>query len=324
MRDLVESFGAWLDSSRSDANAHTLLSALARETLKRCGSADQAQREFDAHELAQAAGLPDCEDFDSSKQKVERAGLIRYYEARTTQAEEHFRLSGLSKGLRPVKRSTGGKHRAQWYLEAYELPITVPAELPSACGGDEVTPFTETVRYDFAPPGSVKPAWWAVPLFSTGSAVTRSPRGVLWAALFVFGILEVLLCTFLFWAFTLLKHPIQTNELAQMASLTGYAWVTWRYQLEPLIRLLDDRMIVAGEFWVGMNETPAQLELAKEGGRKTIRLVRYTAVCPLCAGTLELRYSQGPNRRRIVGCCDEAPHDHVFSFDRVSREGKPL
>jgi hypothetical protein len=324
MRDLIECFKDWLDSSRSDANAHTLLSALTQETLKRCESADPAQREFDAHELAQAAGLPDCDDFEASKQKVERAGLAKYFEARTARAEEYFRGRGLSQGLRPAKRSTGGKHRAQWYLEAYELPSSAPAVPASIDEPDDRVPSTDVVRYDFAPPGSVKPAWWAQPLFSAGSAVTRSPRGVLWAALFFFGIAEILLCLFLLWVFSLLHRSIQTSDLVQVIGLTGYAWLTWRYHLEPLIRLLDDRMIVAGEFWAGMNEKPAQLELAKEGDRKVIRLVRYTAVCPICAGTIELRYAQGANTRRIVGCCDEAPHDHVYSFDRVSREGKHL
>ena len=52
--------------------------------------------------------------------------------------------------------------------------------------------------------------------------------------------------------------------------------------------------------------------------------LRYSAVCPICAGTLELRYSQSPNTRALVGCCNEAPHDHVFSFDRIGRTGSRI
>jgi len=42
------------------------------------------------------------------------------------------------------------------------------------------------------------------------------------------------------------------------------------------------------------------------------------------AGTLELRYAQGPNPGLLVGYCREAPLDHVFSFDRISRMGRRM
>jgi hypothetical protein len=88
--------------------------------------------------------------------------------------------------------------------------------------------------------------------------------------------------------------------------------------------LVDDRIIPAAELWVALKEANAQLELTKDlNDRRRLLLVRYTAVCPVCAGNLELR-SQGPNFRRLVGCCDAAPHDHVFSFDRIRRAGRRI
>ena len=68
-----------------------------------------------------------------------------------------------------------------------------------------------------------------------------------------------------------------------------------------------------------------QLEIALgENKLRRLQLVRYSAVCPVCAGTVELRYAHGANRRRPVGCCSEVPHEHVFSFDRVLRSGRRL
>lgn len=62
--------------------------------------------------------------------------------------------------------------------------------------------------------------------------------------------------------------------------------------LRDWLRLLDDRLIPAAELWVAWNEANAQLELTKDKhDRRCLQLVRYTAVCPICAGTLELRYS---------------------------------
>lgn len=88
---------------------------------------------------------------------------------------------------------------------------------------------------------------------------------------------------------------------------------------------IDDRIALATELWVGWGEEIAQLELGlDENKRRRLQLVRYSAVCPVCAGTVELRYAQGANRRRLVGCCSEVPHEHVFTFDRILRTGRRL
>lgn len=120
-------------------------------------------------------------------------------------------------------------------------------------------------------------------------------------------------------------RPLQTADLALMVLTAGAAWVMWWFWLRPFVWLLDDRITLASEAWVGTNELPAQLELAlDENQHRRLQLVRYLAVCPICAGTIELRYAQGANRRRLVGCCSEVPHEHVFSFDRVLRVGQRI
>lgn len=113
-----------------------------------------------------------------------------------------------------------------------------------------------------------------------------------------------------------------TADLASLLMLAAFGWILWRASIRPVLWLLDDRIVMATELWVGWREEPAQLELVRdENSRQHLRLVRYSAVCPVCAGTIALRYSQGPNPRRLVGCCSEVPHEHLFSFDRVLRKG---
>ena len=118
------------------------------------------------------------------------------------------------------------------------------------------------------------------------------------------------------------------GELADIATLVltvAMGWVIWRMFLRPVVWLLEDRIALATELWVAWGEDPAQLELAKdEHGRRRLQLVRYAAVCPVCAGTIELRYSGGINRRRLVGCCSEVPHEHQYTFDRILRKGHRL
>lgn len=69
-------------------------------------------------------------------------------------------------------------------------------------------------------------------------------------------------------------------------------------------------------------KNPVQLDMAKDDAHRYIRLVRYWAVCPICAGNIELRYGHGPNHRHIFDCCSEVPTKHVFTFDRVTRMGQ--
>lgn len=326
MRALVVCLSDWLTSHREDAGAYLLLAALTQETLKRADSQSPSQREFDAQDLAAAAGRPEANDFDASKRWVVGRGLETYATARRESIEDHFRAAGHESCLRPTRRSPGGKHRAVWYLEQYPLPDE-PAEAiadnPARTGMD--SPEAATVQYEFTPPGMVKAAWYSRPLIGAGSFVTRSWRGILWAAAFLVPVAYLLASALLTLGFTYLRRPVQTADLASLIVAGVLAWFVWLIFVRPMVWLLDDRIIPATELWVAWGETNAQLELTKdEHNRRRLQLVRYTAVCPICAGTLELRYSQGPNTRRLLGCCAEAPHEHVFSFDRVSRRGLRL
>lgn len=62
--------------------------------------------------------------------------------------------------------------------------------------------------------------------------------------------------------------------------------------------------------------------MPKDRNARYIRLVRYGGVCPVCAGQIELRYGTGSEARRLFGSCSEAPQEHLFSFDRVTRLGR--
>jgi hypothetical protein len=147
----------------------------------------------------------------------------------------------------------------------------------------------------------------------------------LWAVAFLLPVVYLLASAFMTLGFTYLRRPVQTADLASLVVMATLAWFVWRTFVRPMVWLLEDRIIPATEMWVGWNEANAQLELTKdERGDRRLQLVRYNAVCPVCAGTLELRYAQGANTRRLLGCCTEAPHDHVFTFDRISRSGSRI
>lgn len=324
MKPLLDCLQDWLTKNRADVGAYSLLVALNSETLKRAASSDAAQREFDAVALSAAAGGPD--GFDAAKRWVDRAKLESFVDARRPGIEDHFRAAGHLEALRVVRRSPGGKHRAVWYLEAYPLTeqqadAAAPA-LPEAAGE---RPGLESIDYDFTPPGKVQAAWYTRPLIGAGSFVTRSWRGLLWISLLLIPLALVLLSAITVFGMMVARRPVQASDLATLVLTVAVGWMIWRAFLRPMVWLLEDRIALATELWVAWREDPAQLELAKdEKDRRRLQLVRYSAVCPVCAGTIELRYSEGTNRRRLIGCCSEVPQEHRYTFDRLMRKGYRL
>jgi len=324
MKTLLTCLQDWLTCNRTAGGAYSLLHALTTETIKRADSTDPGQREFDAEDLAPAAGGP--ASFEDAKRWIDRTRFELFALARQTAIEEHFRAAGHSQALRVVRRSPRGKHRTIWYLEPYSL-----AENSSAAdAADDATENaasdeTARIRYDCIPPGQVRAAWYAKPLIGAGSFVTRSWRGLLWVAALLILIVYLLFSLLLLLVYTYDRRPLQTSDLASILLIAVLGWAVWRIWLRPFLWLIDDRIAMASELWVAWDEDAAQLELAlDEKKRRCLQLVRYTAVCPICAGTVELRYAQGPNRRRLVGCCSEVPHEHVYSFDRILRVGQRI
>lgn len=57
---------------------------------------------------------------------------------------------------------------------------------------------------------------------------------------------------------------------------------------------------------------------------KSIKAVRYVAACPLCGGRVSATKGRLEFFGRIVGRCEEAPVEHAYSFDHVTRNGRLL
>ncbi|MDX9887029.1 hypothetical protein [Thauera sp.] len=108
------------------------------------------------------------------------------------------------------------------------------------------------------------------------------------------------------------------------------AAVFFWFPLRPLMRLYDRFIIMASPVFYPFSEKECQVELVRDPeaavppGRQrgyNLRLVRYVADCPLCGGNVSLRDGGLGQFNRLVGCCDEEPGEHVFTFDRKLRAG---
>ncbi|UUZ64075.1 hypothetical protein LP417_01895 [Polaromonas sp. P1-6] len=279
-------------------------------------------------DIAQAC-QPDREwDYESAKRWFTTAEPAKYLHGRRAAIDLYFQNCGHSQGLSLTQRKSSGHHRAQWLFTQYDLSAEPGGDVNASDinVSDRTTVGMAVLRSDIAyevtAPGSIKLNWLGWLLLGSGTFVTRSGRGLLWATLMLTSIAILLFCGYLFFAMSSYSRPLQTGDVILMLLLMAAAWISWRLLIRPWIWLLEDRIVLSGDLFAAFKEDPVQLDMAKDESHRYVRLVRYSAVCPVCAGNIELRYGYGPSYRRIFGCCTEVPTEHVFTFDRVTRRGQ--
>lgn len=336
--DLLPCFQEWLAGQRDETNALALLRALAAESAKVARlPGHREQLEFNAEDLVQVC-WPELVDFDSAKMKVKNAKLEQYLSSRAPDREAFFAQRGFKHALGLRKRATTGHHRAQWSLEPYTLMPPEEVTGPQSPGERDCTgkfepmawveardaaPLSLQIEYTYASAGTVKPSWIARPLFGSGSFKTKSLRGLLFASAAVVPMTCIALLAAIMWLMLFVNRAVTTADLAFFLAAAGIGWVLWEF-MRLLWWLLIDRIVPAAEVLTSWSEQPAQLESFRQGDARIIGLVRYSATCPVCAAAVELRYGTGHERRRLFGCCVEAPQEHVFTFDRVTRRGRSV
>ena len=330
MKEQLKGLIDWLDQTHTNSRARDALLALAAETLKREDSTAPSQRRFDAESIALAADPTRVWTFDSAKRWLSSAEMPLFLKAREEDLFGYFRQRGDVEYPILKKTESSGRHRAEWYFERAPIPTEEDETAPEEALAGAVEPPSTVVNrsepelvYEFTAPGKIKLSLLGRLLLGRGGqVVTRSWGGVLWAGLLVTGFLLIVSALLFAWTMSLVRRPIQTSDLTMLLFFIAFAWVIWRVQVRPLTWLVDDRIIPASESLTKFSEEACQLNMAKDGDRRYIRLVRYSGVCPICAGKIELRYGQGNNGRRLFGCCSEVPQEHVFEFDRVTRLGR--
>lgn len=332
MKPLVLCLIDWLAQLQASGQAALALKALATETLKRADSPDPEQRRFDALAIAEAADADRTWDFDQAKQWLNRANLPKFVEARREDLCSYFRAQGHLAIVVPAKTETSGRNRAQWFL-ALESPPVDTAE-PKVPEPDSAVPEAPTVEpaapqdeliyeYTRSPEVRLSVLGWLF-LGHQGNTPTKSIRGLAWAGVFVGSGLVLVLILVLIFVSSLMQRPLTTADFVGTVLLVFFGVLVQRYWVRPLVWLIEDRIIPAPLWVPALTEDACQLEMPKDEKHRYIRLVRYSGVCPVCAGLIELRYGMGLESRRLFGCCREAPQEHVFTFDRVTRKGRPV
>lgn len=113
-------------------------------------------------------------------------------------------------------------------------------------------------------------------------------------------------------------------------SLVALGLAVWVYST-PLYRVVIHRIVMAPVWMTPLKESNVQLELKRIGtdsetgnAIRELRLMIYSAQCPICKARVEVEGGGFEFPFRLVGRCLESPREHVFSFDHVTKTGKPL
>ncbi|MFB8831585.1 hypothetical protein ACE0DR_25340 [Azotobacter sp. CWF10] len=95
---------------------------------------------------------------------------------------------------------------------------------------------------------------------------------VAWILLFAVGVLDAYLS----------NEPLTLGNLTRLAVCVLSYYFVWRLVYHPWWQLIDHRVVLAPNGTAAITEDPCQLEMYRHGTEKWIRLVRFTADCPLC------------------------------------------
>ncbi|MGZ8941227.1 MAG: hypothetical protein ACXW00_00470 [Methylobacter sp.] len=323
IRKVIQCLIDWLEENPSDGKAHQILRTLAKESLKVVAS-EESVRRFTGPEIVEALGevRPNANDWINWTGTV-----IKYWNTKEKQIIKLARERGLESYPKPHRISTtGGPHLTTYLIRAEPLPEIingVETESPQEQLGEAAEQQT-TIYYEIAENGEVKPGWGAQWLFNDGQI--RLSKRRMWTiliGLFVL-FLSVIAFSYVSWITLSVPKPVTTRELTLLISIFGFPYAFWIFFIKPWLRMFEDRIVPAPESFISLQQKSAQLEVLRDGDLRLIRLVCYSATCPICGATIHLDDGSPDYPRRLVGRCYDSPREHIYSFDRVTQKGTVL
>ncbi|MCC4118450.1 hypothetical protein LLG90_24130 [Aromatoleum toluclasticum] len=112
--------------------------------------------------------------------------------------------------------------------------------------------------------------------------------------------------------------------LFQWTILTGLVAGMIAWICHPFYVLINDRIVRAPTLLEATLPLGHVLVLRREGENRVLRMVRFTAKCPICEGDITIEKGRRRQRGRLVGECGRNPVEHSFSFDFITGKGRQL
>lgn len=122
-------------------------------------------------------------------------------------------------------------------------------------------------------------------------------------------------------------RPFTTADLAAAMLAILVTLALWHFS-RPIRELTTQRVSIGNESVLSFSALHGQLRAMKEPGSRLkgriFSVVRHWGTCPVCAGEVDLATGGRAFPDRIIGRCNDAPQEHVFTFDPVRLIGAPL
>ncbi len=172
---------------------------------------------------------------------------------------------------------------------------------------------------------NIKGSLFSKVFLKEGKLVMRSVKGIfLMLLLMISFVFDVVLLIFSILIFIVIKDlpNIHLWEAILFGTFILYVYCHWKYFFLPLHHLPSNRVIKDPHLMAGINVDNADLELFRNSdGDNVLHLTQFTSTCPICTAPIELANGKPDQMQPLVGRCKEAPHAHVYSFDRVMLTG---
>lgn len=190
---------------------------------------------------------------------------------------------------------------------------------------DEDPEDLSSITYERKATSDVKPSLFTRLFFKQGELKMMSFKGIVLMLLLLLSFfLDILIAIYAVFV-VMLMNEIPNLKLWQAflyAILIPVAYLNWRYFFMPLYMLPYHRVIKAPMFFANMNVVNADIEMYWDKDKLNVaRVTEFTATCPICSGVIELANGKPDQKQPLVGRCREAPHAHVYSFDRMTMKG---
>lgn len=182
-----------------------------------------------------------------------------------------------------------------------------------------------SITYERKATSDIKPSLFTKLFFRQGELKMLSFKGILLILMLLLSFfLDILIAIYAVFV-VMLMNEIPNLKLWQAflyAILIPVAYLNWRYFFLPLYSLPFERVIKAPMFFANVNVDNADIEMYRDADRLNVaRVTEFTATCPICSGTVILAQGKPDQKQPLVGRCREAPHAHVYSFDRMTMKG---
>ncbi|HXP07729.1 MAG TPA: hypothetical protein VN828_04500 [Acidobacteriaceae bacterium] len=257
---------------------------------------------------------------------LRRRDVETWWQSRSSSMEQWFRAAG-SPWIPAITVADGGGrgNSTEYSFRFDEMPelSNEPIDQPSWRSSDAGRADIDVIAYTREP---AEPVFWLRWLLSHPFP-TRSWRGIILVACLGIVMVTTLLLWYAVAVMLLTRRSMSLQLVTSIAFCASIASVAW-WSVRSLWELPFERITIAPELILSLRQIYAQLRLTRDKDGKTVRgwlsLVRHSATCPICSGTIEIREGKAAYPGRLVGRCSDNPREHVYSFDAVTLTGRLL